>query len=43
MMNFFNWLNINFTRWMTIVFELEIKKRVKFFYAFSFYERAHET
>ena len=33
---FFNRLNYNFTRWMTIIFEMAIKKCVKFFRLFHF-------
>ena len=34
--NFFNRLNYNFTRWMTIIFEMAMKKCVKFFRLFHF-------
>ena len=34
--NFFNQLNYNFTRWLTITFEMAIKKCVNFFRLFHF-------
>ena len=41
--NFYKQLNYYFTRWMTIPFEMAIKKWVQFLGLFHFNESAHET